>query len=63
MKTPIDLLKPKYDSATEHLKAVEDALMEQFSIGETHRAQVHKAVHEAFHVGHRTTTTDDWADT
>lgn len=60
MKTPIDKLKDKYDSAGEHLRAIEDALMEQFNI--TDREQLHKAVYAAFAVGHKTTTTDDWAD-
>jgi len=62
MKTPIECLKLKCGSANEHLKAIEDALMKQFSIDETQRAQVHQAVHAAFDVGHRTTTTDDWCD-
>jgi hypothetical protein len=62
VSTPIDQLKPKYRGDREHLKAIEDALMAQFSIDETHRAQVQKAVRAAFDVGHRTTTTDDWAN-
>lgn len=60
MATPIDKLKKKYDSDSEHLRAIEDALMEQFNI--TDREQVHKAVLAAFYVGHKTTTTDDWVD-
>lgn len=60
--TPIDKLKQKYGSAEEHLKAIEDAFMAQFALDETHRPQVQKAVRTAFHVGHRTTTTDDWCD-
>ena len=63
MKTPIDQLKPKYNGDRDHLKAIEDALMTQFSIDEVHRPQVQKAVRTAFDVGHRTTTTDDWCDT
>lgn len=61
-KTPIDSLKKKYLSHSEHLRAVEDALMEQFDISEGHRAQVTKAVRVAFSVGHGTMTTDDWCD-
>lgn len=59
--TPIDALKPQYESAAEHLRAIEDALAAQFHIHD--RVQLKKAVQAAFEVGHRTTTTDDWADT
>lgn len=59
-ETPIDRLKNKYDSESEHLQAIEDALVEQFQIAD--RDQVRKAVYAAFDVGHKTTTTDDWAD-
>lgn len=62
MSTPINKLKQKYDSAGEHLRAIEDAFMAQFKLDETHRSQVRKVVHVAFDVGHRTTTTDDWCD-
>lgn len=63
MSTPIDNLKQKYRSAEEHLKAIEDALMKQFAIEDVHRQQVRTAVHEAYRVGHSTTTTDDWCNT
>lgn len=62
MSTPIDRLKKTYDSYPEHLKAIEDALIEQFKLTEEDRPQVKKAVSAAFDVGHRTTTTDDWCD-
>lgn len=62
MTTPIDKLKRKYGSAVEHLEAITSAIMEQFNIPVTSRAQVRKAVDEAWDVGRRTMTTDDWCD-
>ncbi len=62
MTTPIDRLESKYESSDAHLRAIVNALMEQFSISEENRHHVNKAVREAFLVGHRTTTTDDWCD-
>jgi len=62
MPTPIDRLKAKYESAEEHLNAIARAIVEQFKIPEAQHAQVKKAVHAAFDVGHRTITTDDWCD-
>lgn len=59
--TPIDKLKKKYGSSDEHLRAITDAVVEQFGL-EADRKQVVKAVAAAFDVGHRTTTTDDWCD-
>ena len=62
MKSPIDRLKSKYESAGQHLNAIVQAIVEQFGIPESQHGQVRKAVEEAFNVGHRTTTTDDWCD-
>ena len=62
MKSPIDRLKAKYDFHTQHLRAIEEALMEQFAIPADQRDQVRKAVSIAYDVGRRTTTTDDWCD-
>jgi hypothetical protein len=62
MKSPIDRLKPKYESADQHLNAITNAIVDQFGIPEDQQGQVRKAVNEAFAVGHRTTTTDDWCD-
>ena len=62
MSTLIDKVKSKYDSPTEHMRAIEDAVMQQFAIPEEQRAQVRKALSLAFAVGHGTTTTDDWCD-
>jgi hypothetical protein len=47
MSTPIDSLKKKYESAVQHLSAI---------------TQVRKAVEDAYGVGRRTITTDDWCD-
>jgi hypothetical protein len=63
MPTPIDSLEAQYTTHVEHLRAVEDALMKQFNLGEQHRLQIKKAVAIAFAVGRSTTTTDDWCDT
>lgn len=62
MKTPIDSLKKKYDSAAQHLQAITNAIAEQFGIPAEQHGQVRKAVEEAYSVGRRTTTTDDWCD-
>ena len=63
MKSPIDRLAPKYDSARQHLRAIEEALLEQFALPASEREQIRKAVEAAYSVGRRTTTTDDWCDT
>lgn len=62
MKTPIDKLKNKYDSAGQHLAAITSAIMEQFNIPADQQDQVRKAVEEAYSVGRRTITTDDWCN-
>ena len=62
MSTLIDKVKSKYDSATEHMRAIEDAVMRQFSIPEEQRTQVRKALSLAFDVGHGTNTSDDWCN-
>lgn len=62
MKTPIDSLKKKYDSAGQHLQAITAAIAKQFNIPDDQQDQVRKAVDEAYGVGRRTTTTDDWCD-
>jgi hypothetical protein len=62
VKSPIDSLKKKYGSASQHLAAITEAIMEQFNIPKDQEVQVRKAVEEAYDVGRRTTTTDDWCD-
>ena len=61
-KTPIDLLKNRYDSSAQHLDAIVDAVAKQFEISVAQHGQLRKAIHAAFDVGHRTTTTDDWCN-
>lgn len=62
MATPIDNLKPRYDSCRDHLKAIQDAVIEQFKLPEDARPQIVKAISIAYEVGRNTTTTDDWCD-
>jgi hypothetical protein len=62
MKSPIDRLQNKYESARQHLNAITEALVEQFEVTTDQRDQVRKAVEAAYSVGRRTTTTDDWCD-
>ena len=63
MKSHIDQLQSKYDSTGQHLRAIEEAIIKQFSLPDSEREQVRKAVEAAYFVGRRTTTTDDWCDT
>jgi hypothetical protein len=62
MKSPIDRLQNKYESARQHLNAITEAIVEQFQVTTDQRDQVRKAVEAAYSVGRGTTTTDDWCD-
>ena len=60
--SPIDRLRKRYGSASEHLSAITQAIVEQFGVPANQRGQVRKAVEEAYSIGRQTTTTDDWCD-